>query len=147
WTSRAGLSKKNAVTQSARTNWQTSLTRPETPSDLFLVTLRKSSTKPSPAVKRIVKIQSQTKLLSGLAHIIVATTTDPIRNTPPIVGVPLLAPCNSERRCTSSALRIGWPNFNNASFRITQSPNTRHKRKAVIAAHTARKETYWKTLN
>jgi hypothetical protein len=43
---------------------------------------------------------------------------------------------------SSLAVRIGWPNLSDVSFRMTQLPLTRQSKKAVIPAQTARNETY-----
>ena len=86
----------------------------------------------------VLKRTSQTNGFSGFAQRSVEMTTEPTRRIPPIVGVPFFAPCNSKSLCTSSLLRIGWPNFRETSFRITQLPKIRLMRKAVIPAQIAR---------
>ena len=68
------------------------------------------------------KSASQTKRLSGTRPEHAGNRTEPMMSTPPIVGVPCFAPCNSARRCTSAAVRIGWPILSEISFRMTKLP-------------------------
>jgi hypothetical protein len=89
----------------------------------------------------MLKSASQTKRLSGRAQIRLESTTVPMTSTPPIVGTPCLALCNSASLWTSSAVRIGCPALSAINFRMTKFPNASERTKAVIAAMTARKVT------
>ena len=55
---------------------------------------------------------------ADFAQSIDAKKTEPIISTPPIVGVPSLPPCNSARRRTSSAERIGCPILRETNLRM-----------------------------
>ncbi len=65
---------------------------------------------------------------------------DPTISTPPMVGVPALAPWSSASLCTSSAVLMGWPIFREISARMTRGANimvrakeTRQARRALPA--------------
>ena len=58
-----------------------------------------------------------------LAHSRVAAVMEPTISTPPMVGVPALAPWSSASLCTSSAVLMGWPIFREISARITRGAN------------------------
>ena len=76
----------------------------------------------------MAKSASQTKRLSGRAQRTLEMKTAPMMSTPPIVGMPCLPPCNSASRCTSAAVRIGWPILSEINLRMTKFPKSERKR-------------------
>lgn len=80
------------------------------------------------------------KGLPILAHNRVAAVMEPTISTPPMVGVPALAPWSSASLCTSSAVLMGWPIFREISSRMTRgakiivkAKETRQARRALPA--------------
>ena len=118
------------------------LVRALKPFVLCTLTLDKSSRNPTKPRHKTVARQSKTMGLSGRAQSNVASTTAHKINTPPMVGVPRFAPAFAASDPSSSAPRMGWPNFNSVSFRIIQGPLRIQMSNAVIAAKTARNVVY-----
>ena len=79
----------------------------------------------------------QTKRLDKSNHNKVLMAIDNKINTPPMVGVPLLAMCVS-----MPYPRIGWPILRAVNLRITAGPAMRPMSNEVKAAITARKVMY-----
>src|ERR1035437_3545290 len=94
----------------------------------------------------MVHAQTATNGLSGRAQTRVQISVVPRISTPPIVGVPILPPCNSASLCTSAAVRIGWPTLSEINFRITRGPAHRVIANDSRQAAAARNVIYWKRL-
>lgn len=81
--------------------------------------------------------QAMIKGLPILAHNRVAAVMDPTISTPPMVGVPALAPWSSASLCTSSAVLMGWPIFREISARMTRGANIMVRAKETRQARRA----------